>query len=230
MPKVKEYILDAPYLVGISGKYNLLIKSVAPKYPVYEYELADLEGRNYKAGAPLLYAVNQLLRCQVYFKITSAGLVVSDTIICVKQKLAIPVDKTMMTKTPSVIAQKVCVKTLSTQLGDPVGKGVSGIYVFLVKEVEKNGTIYNYCLEDSEGRKYKTKSKKFFKVGLLIPCFFHMEYKNGIKSYSISSVGIKKRYNIHNGYIHYAHRYSMSPSPCKGDHFHLIYTPMGNKR
>lgn len=54
MPKVKEYILDAPYLVGISGKYNLLIKRVAPKYPVYEYELADLEGRNYKAVAPLL--------------------------------------------------------------------------------------------------------------------------------------------------------------------------------
>ncbi len=229
MSKVKEYILDDPYLAGISGKYNLLIMSVAPKYPVYEYELADLEGRKYKAVAPLMYAVNQLLRCQVYFNITSEGLVVSDTLICGKQNLALPVDKTIKSKTPSVIAQKTCVKTLSTQLGAPIGKGVSGICVFLVKEVEQNGTIYNYCLEDSKGRYYKTKSKKFFKVGLLIPCFFHMEYKNGIKSYSIS-VGIKKRYNIHNGYIHYAHRYSMSPSPCKGDHFHLIYTPMGNKR
>ena len=76
MSKVKEYILDDPYLAGISGKYNLLIMSVAPKYPVYEYELADLEGRKYKAVAPLMYAVKQLLRYQVYFNITSEGLVV----------------------------------------------------------------------------------------------------------------------------------------------------------
>ena len=42
---------DAPFRSGITGKYKLLIKSVAPRFGNYEYALVDAEGKEYSASS-----------------------------------------------------------------------------------------------------------------------------------------------------------------------------------
>lgn len=146
----------------------------------------------------------------------------------VKQNLAKPINnKDIMTKTPSVIDKTPGAKTESIpQLGDPIGKRVSGIYMLLVNEVESNVKKYKYRLKDSKGREYRVVCKKFYKVGQIIPCLvLTIISKNGVKAKVISMGSKRRRRHNYTGTKHS----SSFPSPCKGDHFHLIYTPMGNK-
>ena len=95
---------DAPFKTGVTGKYKLLIKSVTPKYSNYEYELTDIEGKEYLATCQKHYPENNILRCIVSFSVERAKLVVTETTICGKQDFTQPL--------PSSIKEKV--KTKST--------------------------------------------------------------------------------------------------------------------
>lgn len=236
---------DTPYRIGTSGKYKLLIKSVTKKYSGYEYELIDAEGKEYKALSGYHYADNQILRCIVSFEIVNARLVVSDTMICKKQDLAtlIPeVKKPEPQPKPETPIKPSVTKTVTkafTHLGDPRRRRVSGLYILRVVEVEHVKHFYNYLVEDAKGQRYKAQSEKQYPVGKNVSCYMSVSLSPaGILKICVTSMGkpavamatpkVKNYHKKHHSNSGYSR--SSWPEPATGDHFHLIYTPMGNKR
>lgn len=82
---------DSPFRNGSTGKYKLLIKSVAEKFGNYEYLLVDADGKEYKANTEPLFSVGDVLRCIVTFNVENAKLVVVSVAICKKQDFATPI-------------------------------------------------------------------------------------------------------------------------------------------
>ena len=243
----ENYIPDSPFRCGASGKYKLLIRSVTPKYNGYEYDLVDAEEKQYCAISALHYAENQLLRCMVSFDVVKARLVVSETVICKKQDLAtlIPEEKRSKPESKSNSESKSSKTTkkpkgkVSNHLGNPKKSRVSGYYLLRVSKVEQDKPFYSYLLEDAKGNLYKAKSDTLYSEGRTVTCKVSVVLSEGGNlKVSVVSVGkaavaqmTKKRKKFHKKY-HQTPSYSHIdwPSPSKGDFFHLIYTPMGNKR
>lgn len=260
---------DAPFRSGISGKYKLLINSVTPKFGEYEYVLADVEGKEYKATSKKHYLEGQILRCIVAFMVRNARLVVIDTAVCSKQDFAtlIPeppkpeakskpqVSKTFkpQTKTKSKVAansQPKPTKPAKTPaknkppkvvLGDPKHRKTTGTYVFKVAAVNQVGEVYSYKVVGAKGQLYDVQSKVLFPEGTLVDCNAKVSQSpGGLLKVFVSS--IKKHVSV---VVKTSGTHCSKPNknwrkssggrdwfggPNVGDHFHLIYTPMGNKR
>ncbi len=228
---------DAPFRSGITGKYKLLIKDVTPKFGSYEYDLVDAEGREYKAAAKEHYAEDQLLRCMVSFKVVNARLLVSDVAVCKKQDLATLIPEPPKPE-PKPEPKKETKPKKEPPLGDPIKEKISGIYNMRVVQVEEIDGKYSYRVEDAVGRKnkVKTKIKRFYPEGSVVSCSVRVLLSKGgytVKISSISKHVLTKAASKHSKgpkrNTYHSHD-SWLGSPCVGDHFHLIYTPMGNKR
>ena len=165
---------DTPFRSGVSGKYKLLIKTVESRYGNYEYGLSDADGKEYKAFSKKHYAMGQLLRCMISFKIENARFVVSDISICGKQDLAtfIPEpEKPKKVKTtitpPKPVVQAFAPKSQSTVFYDtPSNTGKSGTYLLTVKVRLRwygdGQTKYQYVLKDNKDKIYHTTSSKIY--------------------------------------------------------------------
>lgn len=251
---------DAPFRSGITGKYKLLIKGVTPKFGSYEYDLVDGEGKEYKAAAKEHYAKGDSLRCMVSFQVVNARLVVSDVAVCKKQDLASlipeppkpepkpqpkPVSKSKAKTTKP--KQKSSTKNTDDKpkkivLGDPRHRRTSGTYVFRVAEVTKIDSGFSYKVEGAGQQLYEVQSRVSFPVGTFVDCGVKVSSSaSGILKIFVSS--IKEHISVIVKPVHHrkpsnvlkhwhtdtkSHDAFSGPNP--GDRFHLIYTPMGNKR
>lgn len=245
-------IPDAPFRSGSTGKYKLLIKDVTPKFNGYEYLLVDADGKEYNSVAKEHYAPGQLLRCIVTFNVVNARFVVSCTAVCKKQDLAIlipeppkaqPKPKTeVKTKEKTKVSKKKTdTDPIRKRLGDPRLKGVSGKYVLRVAAVEQIDEVYSYKVEDAKGRQYDVQSVHPYPVGTIVDCKVSVSNApSGAIRVSVSTINKHIPKTNQPGHKHKRgnplknwHPGSSShdwPSPGSGDRFHLIYTPMGNKR
>ena len=253
-------IPDRPFRSGITGKYKLLIKEVTPKFGSHEYELVDAEGNEYKAAAKEHYAEDQLLRCMVSFQVVNARLVVSDVAVCKKQDLAtlIPEPPKPQPKPESKPVSKSKAKTTKPKqksstkktddkpkkivLGDPRHRRTSGTYVFRVAEVTKIDTGYSYKVEGAGQQLYEVQSRVSFPVSTFVDCGVKVSSSPGgiLKVFVLSikehvSVDVKpvhkrKPSNVLKHWRTDTKSHDAFSGPNPGDHFHLIYTPMGNKR
>lgn len=250
---------DAPFRSGITGKYKLLIKSVSPKFGNYEYALVDAEGKEYKASSKTHYGDGQILRCMVSFVVSNARLLVADTAVCSKQDFATaipeppkpqpkpqPKAKVQVQKGPTKTKSKAKKTQSSTDLknvvlGDPKHRKTSSTYLFRVASVDKSDDGYAYIVEGANGQKYMAKSKNTFSVGALVDCKANVSLSPaGILKVTIKSIRehvsiVSKPYKLKksNPLKHWRASGSSRDwfgGPNVGDHFHLIYTPMGNKR
>lgn len=234
-------IPDSPYHIGITGKYKLLIRSVTPKFDGYEYELVDADGKEYKADSPKHYALDQLLRCMVHFKVVNAAFFVTDTHICSKQDFATALPEEKKTKSRPIIEPKMVDDP--RLLDNPRQTGKPGLYYLRVVGCDKLGAKNVYWVMDAEGCKYKvdTPTKKNHPLGKVVVCsvFFATVKGSGLtikiqaiskrqttapkpsKKHKVKHVKSRSRYHSSHDWL---------GTPCVGDHFHLIYTPMGNKR
>lgn len=164
-PTGKSHKPDAPFQNGTSGKYNLLIKDVTSKQGEYEYLLVDAEGKEYYANSKALYAVNHIIPCIVFFKITNTKLLVSGTIICDNNGHAIPSKKD---------DQLIVIE------GSPSIKKESGYYklTIVARKVlgsDKDVTRFVYTLTDINKQKYHTASNKKYSIGKEITCRIKVE-------------------------------------------------------
>lgn len=243
-------IPDAPFRSGTTGKYKLMIRSVTPRFNGYEYELVDADGKEYKAASPKHYAPDQVLRCMVHFKVVKAAFVVTETLICSKQDFATAIPeppKPQLKPKPeartksSVNKAKASTEPKREHLGDPHLKRVPGKYVLRVAAVKQSDAAYSYKVEDAKGRLYEVKAKQSYPVGCIVDC--RVQVSNApsgamrvsvlsINKHTIKTVQSKRKHKRGNPLKHW-HAGGSSydwPSPSSGVHFHLIYTPMGNKR
>lgn len=126
-------------------------------------------------------------------------------------------------------------------LGDPLHRRTSGTYVFRVAEVTHNETIYSYRVEGARQQQYEVQSKQSFPVGSYVDCGVKLAIKGGTLKVSVlsikehNSVIVKTgpEYKRGGGPKHWradTRSRDTLTGPNPGDHFHLIYTPMGNKR
>lgn len=232
---------DSPYRSGITGKYKLLIKSVSPKIASYEYELVDAEGKEYKAGHPKHYAEGELLRCMVYFKVANAKLIVTDTLICNKQDLTTALSQEKKAPQKPVETKKVV--NDPRKVDSPRQAGKKGCYHLRIADYEKIGNQYAYMVEDANGVRFKVgvKTKRFFPIGTV--CLCHMKIsilQGGEMVFKVLSICKEKtadpkpskKHKVK--HVKRSHHSSSSRdwlgTPYVGGHFHIIYTPMGNKR
>lgn len=221
---------DAPFRSGVNGKYKLLIKSVTSTPVNYEYELVDADGNLYKAGHPKHFTEDEILRCMVYFKIENAKLVVTDTLICNKQDYAIPLTEEPRSVSKPKSGNPSKTKRYSNQeIGDPIHGRVSGVYNLRVAEVKRGDKKCSYVLEDAMGRKYKAQSPKYYAEGRIVGCQVKTLITGGGYKATVTKVGTKPHYKKHGRRGGLQTREWMD-GPSVGDHFRLIYTPMGNKR
>lgn len=232
-------IPDTPFRSGITGKYKLLITGVTHSFSGYEYELIDAEGKEYKASHTRHYAEGDLLRCIVSFQVAKARLIVTETVICNKQDLATLIPEPLKPRTNNNTPSSNTPKKI--ELGDPRHRKTSGKYVFQVSMVEKTENGYSYTVEGAKGQQYKVESMVSFPIGAFVDCKATVTLSPGgvlkvnVKSIKahISSIppNSSKRKKGHSLKHWHARTNSNSwPTPSAGDHFHLIYTPMGNKR
>ena len=126
-------------------------------------------------------------------------------------------------------------------LGDPYLKKVPGKYVLRVAAVEQGNNIYTYKVEDAKGRQYEVQSKHLYPMGTIVDCKVHMaNTPSGALRISVITIAKHitqtnkpskkhKKWNPLKNW-HAGGGTHDWPSPSSGDHFHLIYTPMGNKR
>lgn len=226
----KTILPDTPYRSGITGKYKLQIKSVTPKFGNYEYELMDADGKEYKAGHPKHYAEGELLRCMVYFKVANAKLTVTETLICNKQDLTTPIPEVTIVKPQQKVKETTEIQNVMNEPDDPIRSRASGVYKLRVTEIEEKDDKYLYTLEDAKNRKYKVESDRRFSVGSVINCGIQtIVTQNGLRV-KVVSIGKKQKTKKKRSGPSGHNQRDWLPSPSKGDHFHLIYTPMGNKR
>lgn len=213
-------IPDAPYRIGTSGKYKLLVKDAIPKYGGYEYIMVDADGKEYKATHAKHYAPKQILRCMVHFSVAKATLVVTETVICSKQDSASPLSEANL---PSSSKQSIT-------LGDPIKEKRSGIYRLRVVSLEKKDKGFIYRLEDSAGRRYEARSRHLYQIGFTVNCEVSVQITHAGLKTAIKSIGIHANSHIKRHKKSGGNSSDWLPAPAKGDYFHLIYTPMGNKR
>lgn len=235
-----HYTPDAPFRSGVTGKYKLLIKSVSKKYAEYEYELVDAEGKEYKAASNAHYPENQLLRCILTFAVSHAQLVVTETAICKKQDLAEPVQepkRTIPTSQPAPQAKPPKKPTVFTQIdeiqnnGQKAGPMSEDEIQNLLKQIEQRkdsrNASYRCCGKTHHGiyefRKhlYVCHPEEYSRY------FSPVLHRDAPASVRGVGVGVHKKTKKKKGYSKNDDAY---PTRCKGDYFHLIYTPMGNKR
>ena len=227
---------DAPFLNGRNGKYRLLVKTVTPRFGHYEYELVDAEGREYNTISEGHYAENQLLRCMVSFGTINARFSVLSVAVCKKQDLAISVADEKKLKVRPILSPLVESKAWVPfrELDDPVSSRKIGIYRLCVIDISRREKNNLYLLVDAANRQYRTISKKRLPIGSIVPCLMTIEVtKRGTKAYVASFDSTKMpRPHKHKSGRQYSSSYGNNdmPVPAAGDHFHLIYTPMGNKR
>lgn len=251
---------DAPFRSGISGKYKLLITGVLHKFGNYEYDLLDCEGKEYKAVSKHHYAEGQILRCMVSFTVSNARLVVTDTTVCNKQDFATLIPeppKPQPHKSPESKLKASKAKPKDKKgggkpqpnnepkkvvLGDPRHRKTSGTYVFKVAHVEQNEANYSYLVEGARSQQYEVSSKVFYAVGTLVDCKAKVtQTPGGLLKVTVQSIRehvtvIAKSTKKHKKSNPLKHWHAGGGSrdwfggPNVGDHFHLIYTPMGNKR
>lgn len=174
---------DAPFRTGITGKYKLLIKSVTHKFDGYEYELADSDGKEYMARSEKHYAVNQLLRCIISFKIENARFVVSGVSICGKQDFAtlLPELKKSKKEKPATIPKKdIYYKTIAHKPQSPVfydspaDTEKTGTYPLFIQErlmwYGDGLTKYQYLVKDIKDIIYHTISSRTYSPGTEVLC------------------------------------------------------------
>lgn len=240
-------IPDAPFRSGVTGKYKLLIESVTPSFSNFEYELVDAEGKEYKAVSEVHYAKDQLLRCMVSFEVKNARFVVSGIAICKKQDLATPIPEaksarskatpkpslTILTPKPAK-KPKPKPKTLFVLIdelqdnGQKTGPMSDGEIQNLLKQIEQrkntNKGSYRCCGQTHHGlfefRKHlfechPEEYTKHFVSEL------HRDAPSVIRGVGVmTSRSPKRNTGPREAYL----------KRSEGDRFHLIYTPMGNKR
>lgn len=236
MDEIKQISLqpDCPFRIGAPGKYKLLVKDVEKKYNGYEYLLLDGEGREYKANSSEHYSENQLLRCVVTFTIKSAKLVLMDIAICKKQDLALPVqDVKHVTQQSRTKPAKDKTKSNSPFVtidviqnnGQKKGPMTDEEIQIIKKQIElrrdQRKPSYRCCGKTHSGlfefRKhlYECHPQEYSR-------YFVGEFHQSAPT-SVRGVGIKTSKS---------NKRNLPPEPKKveGEYFHLIYTPMGNKR
>lgn len=227
---------DAPFRGGNSGKYKLLVKAVTRKFGYYEYGLVDKEGKKYVASSEEHFAEDSLLRCMVSFDVVNARLSVTGTTICKNQDLAIilPAEKKPKIKLPSELSLESQITVPFYVLGDPIRRRKQGMYKLCVIEAVEREKGNLYILVDSANRKYRSRSREMYPIGSIVPCKMLIRVtEKGVQAY-ISNMGSDpkqggKKHKSGRGFSpSYGNR--EMPTPAAGDHFHLIYTPMGNKR
>lgn len=234
---------DAPFRSGSTGKYKLQIKEVTPKISNYEYDLVDADGKEYKAFSEYHYAEGQILRCMVSFEVVNARLVVSSTVLCKKQDLATLIPETKKPKpkikTPPESEALPRVKQRADHLGNPRARRVSGLYILRIVDIVPDKPRYTYWVEDAKGQTYEAWSDKQYPIGKKVSCYVNVSLTpGGVLKICVTSMGkpavaaaTSKRKKLHKKY-HFNPSFSQSswPEPAAGDHLHIIYTPMGNKR
>jgi len=238
----ESIILDLPFRSGVTGKYKLQVKQVTPTYSEYQYILTDGEDKEYSSSSKMRYAANDILRCIVGFKVENARFVVTETTICKKQDFASPLPDTERPK----IQPKPDVKTKKTEkskpainyskLGNPYKNGTSGIYKMHIVSRTKNGKSYSYILEDAQGRRYEGESKTGYAENSIIPCNVEIVRTGGSIQAQVMSLGKAKKAKAkrktkqkHHGSSGRNQRDWLG-TQYVGVGFHVIYTPMGNKR
>lgn len=127
------------------------------------------------------------------------------------------------------------------KLGSPKKRLISGYYNLQVDNFSAIKEGYSYWLVDAEGNRYKTSLNRYLRKGTIVPCRLRIRILERTIAVDVMSVTVpgsrsekthKKRKKPHVKH-HRSGGYSQRdwlPAPCAGDHFHLIYTPMGNKR
>lgn len=233
---------DAPFRTGVDGKYKLLIKGVISKLRGYEYELVDGEGKEYKAEHPKHYAEGELLRCMVGFKVSNAKLEVTDTQICNKQDLAVPLPEEKKAEPKSQEMPKTKTVDDPRPIDDPRKAGKSGLFYLRVVDCKKEGKKNVYWVVDSTGHKYQVEAhtKRSYVIGKVVVCNVYVANvaESGI---TVRVLAVSKRQSTDpkpkKRKVKHAKRTHSSSSssdwlgtPYVGTRFRLIYTPMGNKR
>ena len=234
-------ILDLPFRSGVTGKYKLQVKQVTPTYSDYQYILTDGDNKEYSSASKIRYAANDILRCIVGFRVENAHFVVTETTICKKQDFASPLPDTERPK----IQPKPEVKSKKTEkakpainyskLGNPYKTGKSGLYMMLIVSRTKKGKSYSYIFEDAQGRKYECQSKTGYAEKSIIPCYVEIVKAQGSFQAKITSLGNAKNAKAKKAKKKYHGSYGRNQRDWLGPQyvgvgFHIIYTPMGNKR
>ena len=236
----ERIILDLPFRSGVTGKYKLQVKQVTPTYSDYQYILTDGEDKEYSSASKIRYAANDILRCIVGFKVENARFVVTETTICKNQDFASPLPDTERPKIqPKPVAKTKKTETAKpsinySKLGNPYKNGTSGIYKMHIVSRKKNEKSYSYILEDAQGRKYEGESKNGYAENSIIPCNVEIVKAEGGIQAKITSLGKTKKAKAKRK----TKKHSSSSRNQRdwlgtqyvGVGFHVIYTPMGNKR
>lgn len=235
---------DAPFHGGNSGKYKLLIKNVTPKFGRFEYELVDADGKEYSAQSELHFETDQLLRCLVSFEVVNAKLVVAGTTICKKQDLATPVPVKKKVSVEKIPAAKpmskpkpakpdspfVIIDALQDQ-GKKTGPMTEEEIQVILKQIEiqkdKRYASYRCCgkthysLFDFRKHLNECHNDEYRKIFVNV---LHRSAPSTVRGVgvAVSNSPTNKR--------EAAKRENAVPHRVKGEYFHLIYTPMGNKR
>lgn len=116
------------------------------------------------------------------------------------------------------------------KLGDPYKTKASGVYLLRVVEVEQSEDKYSYRLEDAQGHRYKAQSKHFFPIPKLVYCRVQVVMTSCGLQATVTSIGKRGKAHKKNRSQSQKKNDEWLPTPAVGEHFHIIYTPMGNKR
>ena len=234
---------DAPFHGGNSGKYKLLIKRVTPKFGSFEYELVDADGKEYTTQSELHFETDQLLRCMVSFEVVNAKLVVTETTLCKKQDLAtpIPVKKATVERAPAAKPSPrpkskgpnspyVIIDTLQDQ-GKKTGPMTEEEIQVILKQIEqqrdKRHGSYRCCgkthqsLFDFRKHLFEYHKDEYHR--------YFVKELHGSAPSTVRGIGISVS-NSPTNKKEAAKREKAEQTRVKGEYFHLIYTPMGNKR
>lgn len=237
-------IPDAPFRSGVTGKYKLLIKRVTPSFSNFEYDLIDAEGKEYKAVSDVHYAKDQLLRCMVSFEVKNARFVVSGIAICKKQDLATSILEVKKAR-PSVKPKP----TVIIQSPKPAKPKPRPLFV-LIDELQDNGQKTGPMSEDEVQNLLKQiEQKKMTNKGTYRCCgkTHHglFEFRKHLfechpveyNRYFVTELHRDAPTSIRGVGIMTSKSPKRNPGPreaflerSESDRFHLIYTPMGNKR
>lgn len=118
-------------------------------------------------------------------------------------------------------------------LGDPKLRKASGRYIFKVSSFVRNGDVYSYKLLGGKGQLYEVDSKVLIPIGAMVDCNVKVT-THGVSIMSLNRFRAENSTNfIKLPHIREVQCLKSSRSfemPKTRNYFHLIYTPMGNKR
>ena len=133
-------------------------------------------------------------------------------------------------------------KPAKVVLGDPKHRKTTGTYIFRVAAVNQDGEGYSYKVMGAKGQLFEAKSKVYFPEQTLVDCHTKVALTpGGILKVSILSIKKHEPVIVKQSGSHHSSKPNKNwrksnggrdwfGGPNVGDHFHLIYTPMGNKR